>query len=72
MLDYLALYFESSKANIPMNIGFKNHNPAQNHPDFPKFFATLKKDTIYATQNTGSINNDKTHHPDIPAILNRK
>jgi len=55
-----------------MKIGFRNHKPNPNRPDFPKFFATLKKETIKATTKTGAINNDNTHHPDIPAILNRK
>ena len=56
----------------PIKIGFNNHNHTPNHPDFQKFFATLKKETISAIRNAGGNNNDNTHHPDILDILNRK
>ena len=55
-----------------MKIGFKNHNPNPQAQCFPKLCGTLKKETINAIKNRGGNNNDNTHHPDIPAILNRK
>ena len=55
-----------------MNIGSKNHSPNPRAQCFPNFHGTLKKETINAITNRGGNSKDKTHHPDIPAILNRK
>ena len=74
-LKFNGIYYECfdlPKAKIQIKIGFKNHNPSPNVQCLPNLFATLKKETINAIRNTGGINNDRTHHPDIPAILNRK
>ena len=72
IINYFAEYFELSNANIQMKSGFKNNNPNPNRPDFPKFFATLKKETIKAIKNAGGNSKDSTHHHDMLAILNRK
>ena len=66
------MWFLLPKAKSPMKIGFKNHSPNPQAQCFPNVCGTLKKETINAIKNKGGNNNDNTHHPDIPAILNRK
>jgi len=72
MINYYALYFDLSKAKIPMKIGLKINNPNPNNTDFQNFSAALNKETISTIKNRGANNNDNTHHPDIQHNLNRR
>ena len=47
MVNY-ALYFESSKAKIHINIGLRNNNPNQKARCLPNFFASHKQRRIIA------------------------